>query len=59
MREGKTTLFPSRGVKSHGWTFYDPIIIKGGIIMDSRRIYDVTIPIKEGMVVWPSDDPVR
>ncbi len=27
--------------------------------MDPRRIYDVTIPIKEGMVVWPSDDPVR
>ncbi len=27
--------------------------------MDPRRIYDVTIPIREGMVVWPGDDPVR
>ena len=27
--------------------------------MDPRRIYDVTIPIREGMVVWPGDDPVE
>ncbi len=27
--------------------------------MEPRRIYDVTIPIREGMVVWPGDDPVR
>jgi len=26
MRKVKMTLFASRGVKSHEWTFYDPII---------------------------------
>jgi hypothetical protein len=37
------TLFAFRGVKSHGWTFYDPIIIK----IEGREVITLADVIKD------------